>query len=87
MAYDDWYNLYTSLTEKFLDHAVRPHLTRDIFSEHWLRLGRSLTGLQKLLWHRHIVSTIGYARRFNASHGSVVLEQDLETNRQLANVA
>jgi hypothetical protein len=81
MQYDDWYNLYTRLTQQFLPHAVRPHLTRDIFAEHWLRTGRSLTGLQKMLWHRYIVSTITYARRFNASRGTVVLEHDLATNR------
>lgn len=84
MQYDDWYSLYTRLTLEFLPHAVRPHLTRDIFAEHWLRLGRSLTGLQKMLWHRYIVSTIGYARRLNASYGTVVLEHDLVTNREHA---
>jgi hypothetical protein len=87
MAYDDWYNLYTCLTDEFLQHPVRPHLTRDIFSEHWLRLGRSLTGLQKLLWHRCISSTVIYARRFNASHGSVALDQEFTNKRRLARAA
>lgn len=81
MDQDEWYNLYRRLTEEHLHRPVRPHLTRDIFAEHWLRMGKSLSGLQALLWHRSLKTTINYARRFNTSHGSVLIESDFAYRR------
>jgi len=87
MAYDDWYNLYTCLTDEFLQHPVRPHLTRDIFSEHWLRLGRSLTGLQKLLWHRCISSTVIYAPSLQCVPWICRARSEFTNKRRLARAA
>jgi Phage integrase family len=85
MGVDDSYNLITGLTHKYLRFAIRPHLTRDIFAEHFLANGGRARRLQRLLWHTSIMTTWRYCRRFNAAHGAVLLDRHHTQNgRQIA---
>lgn len=75
MRAKDATNLVTTLTSRYTGRRITPHLFRDIYSEHFLNNGGSLEELQQHLWHRSLMTTWRYCRRFNASHGAVAIDE------------
>lgn len=75
MRAKDVTNLVATLTFKHIGRRITPHLFRDIYAEHFLDSGGTLEELQQHLWHRSLMTTWRYCRRFNASHGAVAIDE------------
>lgn len=75
MRAQDVTNLVATLTLKHIGRKITPHVFRDIYAEHFLDNGGSLEELQQHLWHRSLMTTWRYCRRFNASHGAVAVDE------------
>lgn len=75
MRAKDATNLVATLTLKHIGRRITPHMFRDIYAEHFLDTGGSLEELQQHLWHRSLMTTWRYCRRFNASHGAVAIDE------------
>ena len=68
-------DLYTRLVRRWINRTARAHLTRDSFCEYRLAHGDSMRQLKRKLWHRHLISTERYCRRYDTSHGVVTLHE------------
>lgn len=78
---------FAQLVETWIGRHARPHLTRDSFCEYRLAHGDNMHMLKRKLWHRHIVSTERYCRRYDAAHGAMVLDTRLAKQRGLRKAA
>lgn len=78
---------FAQIVETWIGRHARPHLTRDSFCEFRLAHGDSMRMLQRKLWHRYIISTEGYCRRYDAAHGAMVLDRRLAKQRDLRKAA
>jgi hypothetical protein len=74
-------DLYQRLAQRWIGRAVRPHLTRDSFCEYHLARGGNMRQLKRILWHRDLISTERYCRRYDTSYGAVALDEHLEQRR------
>jgi len=74
-------DLYQRLVQRWIGRAARPHLTRDSYCEYQLTRGGNMRQLKRTLWHRYLISTERYCRRYDTSHGAVALDGDLERRR------
>jgi len=73
-------NLVSSLTLRYVNRRVTPHIFRDIVAYKWLDdHPEDYLTLSKLLWHADIRTTLRiYGRSFDESNGAVRMEAWLE---------
>ncbi|HWR36831.1 MAG TPA: tyrosine-type recombinase/integrase [Clostridia bacterium] len=73
-------DLVSDLTIRYGGRRVTPHLFRDIFAFAWLKAHpKDYLTLSKMLWHKHISTTINYyGSRFNGSSATVAMESWLD---------
>jgi integrase len=70
----------SDLTLRYGGRRVTPHLFRDVVAFAWLKSHpEDYLTLSKMLWHKHISTTINYyGSRFNDSSATVAMESWLE---------
>jgi hypothetical protein len=74
-------DLYSRLVRNWIGLVARPHLTRDSYCEYRLAHGDTVRQLKRKLWHRFLISTERYCRRYDTSHGALALGRRLERAR------
>jgi integrase len=73
-------DIISELTLRYGGRRVTPHLFRDVVAFAWLKSHpEDYLTLSKMLWHKHISTTIHYyGGRFNESSASVAMESWIE---------